>query len=354
MYLKPDSQIVPGRGLPRVSIVIPCFNEEAALPHLLAALRPLCADMVESGRAIAPVEVLLVDDGSRDATWDLIRAAAETDDATLRLRGLKLSRNHGHQRALLAGLMTAKGEVVISMDADLQDDPRAALQMLDAWRGGAEIVYGQRSARDHDSAFKRMTARGFYSVMRRFGVNLVPDHADYRLMSRKALNVLARFGEENLFLRGVVPLIGLESAIVTYERPPRIAGETKYPLAKMLGLAIEGITSFSVRPLRMITWAGLGMAALSMAYLAYALGAWIVGGTVRGWMSMIVSMTLLGGMQMFALGVIGEYIGKIYTETKRRPRFIVDEIAEPHAESVQPMRHETVDRAAARRDATVF
>ncbi len=318
-----------GITLPELSIVIPCYNEEAALPALLNALRQLCTTIVETARARAPVEIVLVDDGSCDATWPLIVTASQAGDQALQVRGLKLSRNHGHQHALLAGLEGARGVAVISMDADLQDDPQAALAMLDAWHNGAEIVYGQRATRHTDSAFKRLSAHGYYWLMARMGVRLVPDHADYRLMSRKALDILARFGETNLFLRGIVPQIGLASAIVRYDRPGRIAGESKYPLHKMLALALEGITSFSVRPLRFIAWSGLGIAVLSALHILWSLGLWLAGGTVRGWASLVMTVTFLGGMQLLALGIIGEYIGKIYIETKRRPRFIIDDRTGP-------------------------
>ncbi|MBK5947533.1 glycosyltransferase [Rhodobacter veldkampii DSM 11550] len=313
------------RAAPSLSIVVPCFNEEAALPALLARLDRLVADLSAAGRVAGPVEVILVDDGSSDRTWQVICAASRAH----RVTGLRLSRNHGHQRALLAGLMQASSDVVVSMDADLQDDPGVVAQMLDAYRDGAEIVYGVRKSRAADTAFKRFSARSYYWLMRKMGVDLLPDHADFRLISRKALRALGEFGETNLFLRGLIRQLGFASAVVGYDRAPRSAGESKYPLRKMLSFALEGVTSFSVQPLRLITGAGFFIAGLSFLYVCYSVLAWATGRTVPGWASTVLPIYLLGGLHLIALGVIGEYVGKIYQETKRRPRFIVDEIVQP-------------------------
>jgi glycosyltransferase involved in cell wall biosynthesis len=302
--------------------VVPCFNEEAALPALLARLDRLMTDLTDAGSVSDPVEVVLVDDGSSDRTWQVILAASRKH----RVTGVRLSRNHGHQRALLAGLMHAGTDVVVSMDADLQDDPGVVAQMLDAYRNGAEIVYAVRKSRTADTAFKRFSARGYYWLMGKLGVDLLPDHADFRLISRKALRALGEFGETNLFLRGLIRQLGFTSAVVAYDRAPRSAGESKYPLRKMLTFALEGITSFSVKPLRLITGAGFFIAGLSFLYACYSILAWMMGETVPGWASTVLPIYLLGGLHLIALGIIGEYIGKIYQETKRRPRFIVDEI----------------------------
>ncbi|MEL6689872.1 MAG: glycosyltransferase family 2 protein [Pseudomonadota bacterium] len=321
--------------VPTLSFVIPCYNEEEALPALLEALTTLSARLLKSGRIAAPAELLLVDDGSRDNTWKMIEAARKTHGVT----GLRLSRNQGHQAALLAGLLNSDADVTISMDADLQDDPTVVEQMLDRYREGAEIVFGVRAARDTDTAFKRITARGYYKMLTAMGVDIIPDHADFRLMSAKTIRALDSFKERNLFLRGLVRQIGFESAIVTYDRAERVAGDSKYPLRKMLSLAVEGVTSFSIKPLRIITGLGFIVAGLSMCYAIYSLVMWTMGSVVPGWTSIVLPIYILGGVHMIALGVIGEYIGKIYLETKGRPRFIVDEITRPNqASSEAPVR----------------
>ncbi|MEM1374268.1 MAG: glycosyltransferase family 2 protein [Pseudomonadota bacterium] len=313
------------RAAPTLSFVIPCYNEEAALPALLDALQGLSDHLVGTGRIAAPAELLLVDDGSRDRTWTMIEAARKTHGVT----GLRLSRNQGHQAALLAGLLNADADVAISMDADLQDDPTVVEEMLDRYREGAEIVFGVRAARDTDTVFKRVTARGYYRLLTAMGVDIIPDHADFRLMSAKTIRALDSFKERNLFLRGLVRQIGFETAIVTYDRAERVAGDSKYPIGKMLALAVEGITSFSIKPLRIITGLGFVVAGLSMCYAIYSLIVWSLGAVVPGWTSIVLPIYILGGVHMIALGVIGEYIGKIYLETKGRPRFIVDEVTRP-------------------------
>lgn len=314
--------VAPLRARPTLSIVVPCFNEEAVLHTLLARLARLSEDLLASGRIAEPAEIILVDDGSGDATWEIITSAHRAGPVT----GIRLSRNHGHQRALLAGLMQARADVVVSMDADLQDDPDVVADMIDAYRKGAEIVYGVRASRASDSRFKRWTARGYYRLLAMLGTELIPDHADFRLMSRRALAALSGFEETNLFLRGLVREIGFASCTVHYDRTSRTAGESKYSLAKMLALAFEGITSFSVRPLRIIALVGCIIAALAFIMAGYSLFAWAAGKTLSGWTSVVVPMYLLGGLHLIALGVIGEYVGKIYHETKRRPRFILDEV----------------------------
>ncbi len=320
--------LIPKKNpVPTLSFVIPCYNEEESLPALLDALSKMSDHLQTTGRIAGPAEIMLVDDGSKDRTWAMIETARQTHGAT----GLRLSRNQGHQAALLAGLLNADADVTISMDADLQDDPTVVEQMLDRYREGAQIVFGVRGARDTDTPFKRITARGYYSVLQKMGVDIIPDHADFRLMSAKTIQALDSFKERNLFLRGLVRQIGFQSAIVTYDRAERVAGESKYPLRKMLALAIEGITSFSIRPLRMIAILGFLVAGLSLCYAIYSLAVWSLGAVVPGWTSVVLPIYILGGVHMIALGVIGEYIGKIYMETKARPRFIVDEITRPVA-----------------------
>lgn len=310
------------RGAPRLSFVVPCYNEEAALPALLAALSGLSATLVAAGRIDGPPEIVLVDDGSRDGTWDAILAARATHPVT----AVRLSRNHGHQKALLAGLMTAEGSAVVSLDADLQDDPAAIPRMLEAYAAGAEIVYGVRARRDRDTGFKRGTARLYYRLLSALGVDILEDHADFRLMSRKAIEILRRYEESNLFLRGLVRQIGLPSAVVTYDRGAREAGETKYTLGKMIALAVEGVTSFTNRPLRFVAWAGFAIAFAAFGYAVFSVVAWALGLTLPGWTTIVVPIYFLGGVQLIAIGILGEYVGKIYLETKRRPQFILDQV----------------------------
>ena len=304
-------------------VVVPCYNEEEVLPETSRRLGEKLDALEATGRISKDSRVLFVDDGSKDRTWQLISGLHQKDD---RFGGVKLSRNRGHQNALLAGLMTAKDlcDAAISMDADLQDDINAMDRMLDAFETGCDIVYGVRSSRKKDTFFKRATAQGFYKFMKLMGVDIVYNHADYRLMSRRALEGLADYDEVNLFLRGIVPLIGYKSTTVEYERAERFAGESKYPLKKMLAFAIDGITSFSVKPLRLITNAGIVVFLISLVMLLYTLISWIAGHTVTGWTSTLASIWMIGGIQLLSLGVIGEYIGKIYNETKQRPRFIID------------------------------
>ncbi len=304
-------------------LVVPCYNEEEVLPKTATALLEKITALCNSGRISADSRIVFVDDGSRDKTWDIIQ---ELHLSTPVFTGLKLSRNKGHQNALLAGLMTVRDrcDITISLDADLQDDIHAIDRMLDEYEKGADIVYGVRSSRKKDSFFKRATARGFYKLMRALGVDTVYDHADFRLMSNRALDGLAEFKEVNLFLRGLVPLIGYKTATVTYERGVRAAGESKYPLKKMLSFAFEGITSMSVRPIRLIATLGFVIFLTSIAVLIYSLIRHFTGNTISGWTSLSVSIWAIGGLQLLALGVIGEYIGKIYMETKSRPRFIIE------------------------------
>lgn len=307
----------------KLMVVIPCYNEEEVLPETSRRLVEKMASLVQKGLITPDSRVLLVNDGSRDRTWELIEQLHRDDPL---FEGVKLSRNRGHQNALLAGLMTARGrcDISISMDADLQDDMDAMDRFIEKYNEGCEIVYGVRNKRDTDTVFKRETALMFYRLMKALGVDITYNHADYRLMSNRALNALAEFDEVNLFLRGLAPLVGFQSDVVYYDRSERFAGESKYPLKKMLAFAIDGITSFSVKPLRLITTVGLVIFVLSLFMLVYALVSWIAGHTVSGWTSTLASIWMIGGIQLLSLGVIGEYVGKIYNETKRRPRFIID------------------------------
>ena len=305
-------------------IVVPCYKEQEVLPEKARRLKKKMEDLIDTGKIDSKSRVVFVNDGSTDRTWEIIKDIHMKDSL---FSGIDLSRNRGHQNALLAGLLTVKTEadMVISMDADLQDDINAVDEMVDKFYEGYDVVYGVRSRRDTDTWFKRFTAEGFYKVMKFLGADVVFNHADYRLLSKRALEGLADFGEVNLFLRGIVPLIGYSSAVVTYERSERFAGESKYPLKKMLSFAFEGITSLSVQPIRFITRMGLLVFGVSIIMLLYFFIRYFAGHTVAGWASIAVSLWALGGLQLLAIGVVGEYIGKIYLETKRRPRFIIKE-----------------------------
>lgn len=305
-------------------LVIPCYNEEEVLPETSKRLTAKLGAMIEMGLISEDSKIVFVNDGSKDHTWQLIRQYHEENPM---IQGINLSRNKGHQSALLAGLMTVKEycDMAISMDADLQDDVDAIDQFVEKYYEGCEVVYGVRSERKTDSFFKRASAQSFYKLMLHMGVEIVYNHADYRLMSRRALDEMEGFKEVNLFLRGIVPLIGFQSGVVTYERHERFAGESKYPLKKMLNFAFDGITSFSVKPIRMVTTLGIVIFAISILMLIYFLITWCIGWTVPGWTSIVVSVWAIGGLQLLAIGIIGEYIGKIYMETKARPKFIVQE-----------------------------
>ncbi len=307
----------------KLMVVIPCYNEEEVLPETSRRLVEKMASLVNKGLITPESRVLLVNDGSRDRTWEMI---CELHKANPLFEGVKLSRNCGHQNALLAGLMTARNrcDISISMDADLQDDMDAMDRFIEKYNEGCDVVYGVRNKRETDTFFKRETALMFYRLMKGLGVDITYNHADYRLMSNRALNALAQFGEVNLFLRGLAPLVGFQSDVVTYDRSERFAGESKYPFKKMLAFAIDGITSFSVKPLRLITSVGLGIFVVSLFMLLYTLISWITGQTVVGWTSTLASIWMIGGIQLLSLGIIGEYVGKIYNETKRRPRFIIE------------------------------
>ena len=306
----------------KLFIVVPCYNEEEVLPETTRRLKEKILSLKEQGKIGEGSRIVLVDDGSKDKTRAMIRELHEKDPL---FSGVKLSRNRGHQNALLAGLMTVKGEadVTISMDADLQDDIDAVDEMLDKYHEGCEIVYGVRSARKTDTFFKKSTAQGFYKIMSRLGVDVVYNHADYRLLSRRALEELEGFREVNLFLRGIVPLIGFQTGVVTYERHERFAGESKYPLKKMLAFATEGITSMSIRPIRLIFSVGCLLFFLSLIALLM-FGIRCICGYPDGLLTIAASLWTFGSLQLIAIGVVGEYVGKNYMETKARPKFIVE------------------------------
>ncbi|MCP3739976.1 glycosyltransferase family 2 protein [Rossellomorea sp. BNER] len=308
---------------PILTIVVPCYNEEDVLPETISQLNVFLGQLEEEGIVSDKSKILFVDDGSKDQTWKMVYKASLREK---RVRGLKLSKNVGHQNALLAGLFTTKeaSDCVVSIDADLQDDINVIREFIQKFQEGFDIVYGVRRKRDTDTFFKKTTAQGFYKLMQFMGVNLVYNHADYRLMSKRALDELERFEEVNLFLRGIVPLIGLNSTNVYYDRKERLAGETKYPLKKMLSFSFDGITSFSVIPIRMVMAVGCISFFFSLLFGIYILGSKYFGHTETGWTSLIASIWLIGGLQLMAIGLVGEYVGKIYNESKRRPKFIID------------------------------
>ena len=306
--------------------MVPCYNEEAVLKLASAALREVLSDLVRKGKIAADSFVLFVNDGSADRTWELIEE--EHAAFPVQVRGVKLAGNVGHQFALTAGLLTAKdiSDVTVSIDADLQDDVSVIEEMVDKFHGGCDIVYGVRKERRTDTFFKRTTAQLFYKLMRLMGVRTVYNHADFRLMSRRAVEEFSKYRETNLFLRGMMPLIGYQTDCVYYDRKERAAGESKYPLKKMLGLAFDGISSFSIKPISMILGMGILIIIVSLLALIYALCSYFTGHVVQGWTSLIVSIWFLGGLQLLAIGLVGQYIGKIYMEAKQRPRYNIEKL----------------------------
>lgn len=306
-------------------VVIPCYNEEEVLEETTKQLTEKMNTMINEKLINKKSKIMFVNDGSKDKTWELITKFHKENKL---VTGINLSRNRGHQNALLAGLMTAKeyADIVISMDADLQDDINVMEKMVENYLSGSEIVYGVRNNRKKDSWFKKHTAQGFYKFMKFLGVDVVYNHADYRLMSKRALEELANYKEVNLFLRGIIPLIGFKTSTVYYERQERFAGESKYPLKKMINFAIEGILSFSVKPLRIITILGLLISCISFIFLLYVIIGHFISGNVEGWTTIVSLVCFFGGFQIFCIGIIGEYIGKIYSETKQRPRYTIEEV----------------------------
>ena len=312
---------------PVLYIVIPCYNEQEVLPLTAPMFREELTRLTEAGKIDTESRVLFVNDGSRDETWRIIQDLSREDP---HFQGLCLSRNRGHQNALLCGLMEARSrcDITISIDCDGQDDIRAMDQMVDEYLSGAEIVYGVRSSRETDTFFKRFTAQSFYRLLNWMGADTVYNHADYRLVSARVLREFSNFREVNIFLRGMFPLVGFKSTSVYYERNERLAGRSHYPLKKMLALAFDGITSLSVKPIRIITGLGVIISVISFLLILYALIAWIAGRAVAGWASTLIAVALIGGIQLISLGVIGEYVGKIFLETKHRPRYIISERTE--------------------------
>lgn len=304
-------------------IVVPCYNEEAVLPETQKELGNKLSDMISTGAISEESRIVFVDDGSKDRTWELIEKYHSENS---KIGGVKLTHNRGHQFAVLAGLMTVKDlcDMAITMDADLQDDIDVVDKFVEKYKEGCEVVYGVRNSRATDTFFKKTTAEGFYKIMQAMGVDIVFNHADYRLMSKTVLDALSEYKEVNLFLRGIVPLIGYKSDIVEYARKERFAGESKYPLKKMLAFAIDGITSFSIKPIRMITTLGVGALGVSALMILWFIIGAVRGNTVSGWATIVVSIWLFGGLILLGLGVVGEYIGKIYMEAKGRPRFRVE------------------------------
>jgi glycosyltransferase involved in cell wall biosynthesis len=310
-----------------LAVVSPCYNEQEVLPETCRRMVKLLADLADAGKISRESRVYFVDDGSRDRTWEIIDSFVAEG---LPVVGIKLTRNRGHQNALLAGLFSSEGDVVISVDADLQDDINAIKEMIDRYHAGCDVVYGVRQRRKKDTFFKRFSAEMFYRLIALFGAQTVFNHADYRLLSRRAIEALKQFREVNLFLRGIVPLLGYESAVVYYDREARFAGESKYPLRKMIALALDAVTSFSVVPLRLITLIGFVVFIFTAIMSAFTL--WIRFFTdiaVPGWASTMLPIYFLGGIQILCLGVIGEYLGKIYSESKARPRFLIEQIRRP-------------------------
>ncbi len=317
----------------KLYLAIPCYNEEEVLWDSAEKLLNKYYDLMSEGKITDDSKIVFIDDGSRDRTWDII---SDLHNQNAIFQGIKLSRNRGHQNALLCGLMTLKdkADAVISIDADLQDDINVFDEMIEKFEAGCDVVYGVRSKRETDTFFKRFTAEAFYKILNKMGAKVIFNHADFRLMSRRALEAFSLYRETNIFLRGMVPLIGYKSDIVKYERSERLAGESKYPLKKMLALAWEGITSLSIQPIRMITWLGLIIFLISLIMIIYSVISFFVGATVSGWTSTLCSIWALGGLQLLAIGIIGEYIGKIYLETKRRPRFIVEKYLNDEDEDI--------------------
>lgn len=305
-------------------IIIPCYNEEQVLPITAQQFLSKLIQLIQSKKIRDESRIMFVNDGSKDSTWDIIKDLANQNQHCI---GISLSRNQGHQSALLAGLMEAKEscDITVSIDCDGQDDIKAIDEMIEKYNEGYEVVYGVRSKRDTDTFFKRFTAETFYKLLNKMGIEVVYNHADYRLISARVLREFAEFHEVNLFLRGMIPLVGFPSTVVYYERHERVAGKSHYPLSRMLALAFDGITSLSIKPIRMITAFGIGVTALSIIGIVWAIVEWITGTTVSGWASMICIVCFFGGAILMSLGIIGEYVGKTYIETKARPRYIVSE-----------------------------
>lgn len=308
--------------LPKLAIIMPCYNEEEVFPQTVKVIGTLLDDLIAAEKVSPKSRICFVNDGSKDRTWELIKKAARKNK---RIAGISLSRNFGHQKAIIAGMYDTDADLYVTIDADLQDDCSAIREMLEKASEGCEIVYGVRDSRDTDTWFKKYSALAFYKLMRLLGVNIVYNHADFRMMTRRAVDTLKQFPERNLFLRAMMPLVGFKSDKVYYDRKARPAGETKYPLMKMLGFAWSGISSFSIVPLRLVTFMGFFICFLSLCFLGFVIYRWSVRGTIVGWASLVTIITIFSGVQLVSLGIIGEYLAKIFVEVKRRPLYIVDE-----------------------------
>ena len=316
------SPIAGLRTAPQLTLVVPCFNEEQVLPETIKQLSALLEQLLVKEQIQANSAIVFIDDGSRDNTWTLIEEHAQSNPL---VHGIKLSRNRGHQHALLAGLHTVEGDAIVSIDADLQDDIQVIAHMVQAYRSGNDVVYGVRNERTTDSWFKRFTAEKYYDFLAIMGVELIHNHADFRLLSKKALEAFKAYDEVNLFIRGVIPTLGFPSTTVEYRRSERFAGESKYPLHKMISLALQGVTSFSPTPLRLIAGLGFSVSMISLLLMVWALYVRLVNPeAVPGWASSVIPIYFIGGIQLLSLGVVGEYIAKIYVETKRRPRYFIE------------------------------
>ncbi len=311
-----------GGKLQKLLIVVPCYNEEEVFPQTVKVIGALLDDLIAAKKVSPKSRICFVNDGSKDRTWELIKKAARKNK---RIAGISLSRNFGHQKAIIAGMYDSDADLYVTIDADLQDDCSAIREMLEKAGEGCEIVYGVRDSRDTDTWFKKYSALAFYKLMRLLGVNIVYNHADFRMMTRRAVDTLKQFPERNLFLRAMMPLVGFKSDKVYYDRKARPAGETKYPLMKMLGFAWSGISSFSIVPLRLVTFMGFFICFLSLCFLGFVIYRWSVRGTIVGWASLVTIITIFSGVQLVSLGIIGEYLAKIFVEVKRRPLYIVDE-----------------------------
>jgi glycosyltransferase involved in cell wall biosynthesis len=322
--------MTPFGSPPCLTVVAPCYNEEEVLPETARRLHGMIERLIINGKISHDSHICFVDDGSTDRTWAVISDLARRYPT---IGGVKLSRNKGHQNALLAGLFESEADLTVSIDADLQDDLEVIPKMIDAAREGADIVYGVRNARESDTILKRVTARTYYRLLRVLGAEVIFDHADFRLMSRRAINALRLYGETNVFLRAIVPQLGFATSVVSYDRAKRAAGESKYPTSKMIALAVEGVTSFSTKPLRVVTWLGLLLSVLSVILAIWAIIGTLLGHTVPGWASTVIPIYVVTGVQLFSVGLIGEYVGKIYLESKARPRFIVTEQIRPGVET---------------------
>lgn len=308
---------------PILAIVVPCYNEQEVLMYTTEKLITLLNRMIHQEKISSHSKIVYVNDGSQDTTWQIIQQLSDENDE---ITGINLSRNFGHQNALLAGLNTVRHsvDIAISIDADLQDDPETMIEMIEKYNQGNDIVYGVRSKRTTDTWFKRTTAEAYYKMMKLLGADIIHNHADYRLMSQRALNIFFEYPEHNMFIRGVVPLVGLQSAIVYYERAERFAGESKYPLKRMISFALDGITSFSIMPIRLVTYAGFLTAFIGILLLIYTIIVYLSGKTTHGWSSLMISIWVVGGIQLISLGIVGEYIGKIFKEVKNRPRYTIE------------------------------